>query len=137
MASVCQFLFTKFKRTSVLNTLFKIVGKDSVSVKQLLKFWILNKIFILCNFEGPYNNHWIMEFSLEAVTSPWNEVHLINSEQGKYSEVLSWFIQFRFVRFVRIPTVKLEIRGKDSVCTKFKSEQLPSKPRQTMVTFRP
>ena len=93
MDSVCQFLFTKFKRASVLNTLFKIFRKDSVSVKQLLKFWILNKIFILWNFEDPYNNHWIMVFSLDAVYSLWNEVHLIDSEQGKYSEVLSWFIQ--------------------------------------------
>ena len=70
MASVCQFLFTKFKRTSVLNTLFKIFRKDSVSVKQLLKLWILNKIFILCNFEGPYNNYWIMAFFWKRLLHP-------------------------------------------------------------------
>ena len=92
MASVCQFLFTKFKRTSVLNTLFKIFGKDSVSVKQLLKLWILNKIFILCNFEGPYNNYWIMAFFWKRLLHP-NEVQLSTSEQGKYSEVFGWFIQ--------------------------------------------
>ena len=73
-----------------------------------------------------------MTFLFETVTPPRNEVHLISSKQFIQENVCSRHrILCNTVRFVQ------SFFGQSfSICTKFTSEQFPSKRRQTMVTSR-